>query len=111
MGEKKKVRLFHYTISNQGGEIHGTLPFSHGPTKHSLKDVINAFETHSNLKKNKTVERYKFFTRVQEGELLKEFIIDLKILASTCNFSTLWESLVHDQIICGIHDSKLRGDL
>ena len=111
MGEKKKVKLFHYTISNQGREIYGTLPFSHGPTKHSLKDVINAFETHSNLKKNKTVERYKFFTRVQEGELLKEFIIDLKILASTCNFSTLWESLVHDQIICGIRDSKLRGDL
>ena len=111
MGEKKKVKLFHYTISNKGGEIHGTLPFSHGPTKHSLKDVINAFETHSNLKKNKTVERYKFFTRVQEGELLKEFIIDLKILASTCNFSTLWESLVHDQIICGIRDSKLRGNL
>lgn len=32
-------------------------------------------------------------------------------LASTCNFTTLRESLVRDRIICGIRDSKLREDL
>ena len=95
--EKTKVKLFLYIIGNQGREIYDTLPFSRSPTEHSLEDVINAFEAHCNLKKNETVERYKFFTRVQEeGELLEKFIVDLKILASTCNFSTLWESLVHD---------------
>ena len=93
--EKTKVKLFLYTIGNQG-----------------LKDVIDGFETHCNPKKNETVERYKFFTRVQEeGEPLEKFIVDLKILASTCNFTTLRESLVRDRIICGIRDSKLREDL
>ena len=110
--EKTKVKLFLYTIGNQGREIYYTLPFSRGPTERSLKDVIDAFETHCNPKKNETVERYKFFTRVQEeGEPLEKFIVDLKILASTCNFTTLRESLVRDRIICGIRDSKLREDL
>ena len=110
--EKTKVKLFLYTIGNQGREIYDTLPFSRGPTERSLKDVIDAFETHCNPKKNETVERYKFFTRVQEeGEPLEKFIVDLKILASTCNFTTLRESLVRDRIICGIRDSKLREDL
>ena len=108
--EKTKVKLFLYTIGNQGLEIYDTLPFSRGPTERSLKDVIDAFETHWNPKKNETVERYRFFTRVQEeGEPLEKFIVDLKIL--TCNFSTLRESLVRDRIICGIRDSKLREDL
>ena len=110
--EKTKVKLFLYTIGNQRREIYDTLPFSRGPTERSLKDVIDAFETHCNPKKNETVERYKFFTRVQEeGEPLEKFIVDLKILASTCNFTTLRESLVRDRIICGIRDSKLREDL
>ena len=110
--EKTKVKLFLYTIGNQGREIYYTLPFSRGPTERSLKDVIDAFETHCNPKKNETVERYKFFIRVQEeGEPLEKFIVDLKILASTCNFTTLRESLVRDRIICGIRDSKLREDL
>lgn len=44
-------------------------------------------------------------------EPLEKFIVDLKILASTCNFGTLWDLLVRDRIICGIRNSKLREDL
>ena len=88
--EKTKVKLSLYIIGSQGREIYDTLPFTHDPNERSLKDVIHAFEVHCNPKKNETVERYKFFTRVQEeGEPLEKFIVDLKILASTCNFSTL----------------------
>ena len=103
--EGKTLSLFYLQPGTRD-----TLPFSRGPTERSLKDVIDAFETHWNPKKNETVERYRFFTRVQEeGEPLEKFIVDLKIL--TCNFSTLRESLVRDRIICGIRDSKLREDL
>ena len=75
----------------------------------SLQDVMNAFEEHCNLKKNETVERYKFFTRIQEeGESIKKFVTDLKLLAATCNFGTLHDSLLRDRIICGIRNSALR---
>jgi len=38
-------------------------------------------------------------------------MVDLKIVASTCHFSAMWDSLVRDRIICGICDAKIREDL
>ena len=110
--EQTKVMLFLYIIGNQGREIYETLSFERGPSEQTLKDVIDAFEQHCNPKKNETVERYRFFTRVKEAtEPLEKFVVDLKILATTCNFGTLQDSLIRDRIICGIRDSKLREDL
>ena len=43
--------------------------------------------------------------------MLEKFITDLKLLATTCNFGDLKDSLVRDQIICGIQDKQLREDL
>ena len=110
--EQTKVKLLLYIIGNQGREIYETLPFECVPSERTLEDVIDAFEQHCNPKKNETVEHYKFFTRIQEAtEPLEKFIVDLKILASTCSFGTLKDSLIQDRIICGIHDSKLREEL
>ena len=73
---------------------------------------MDAFDKHCNPKKNETVERYKFFSRFQNpGESLEKFITDLKLLATTCNFGDLKDSLVRDRIICGIQDKQLREDL
>lgn len=65
--EKTKVKLFLYTIGNQGREIYDTRPFSRGPTERSLKDVIDAFETHCNPKKNETVERFTLGCKKKES--------------------------------------------
>ena len=110
--EQTKVKLFLYIIGNQGREIYETLSFERGPSKRTLKDVIDAFEQHCNPKKNETLELYRFFTRVQEAtEQLEKLVVDLEILAATCNFGTLQDSLIRDRIICEIRDSKLRDDL
>ena len=42
---------------------------------------------------------------------MDKFITHVKILAATCNFEQLKESLIRDRIICGMTDSKLRQDL
>ena len=70
------------------------------PDKRTLQDVMNAFEEHCNPKKNETVERYKFFTRIQEeGESTEKFVTDLKLLAATCNFGTLHDSLIREELV------------
>ena len=70
---------------------------------------MDAFDKHCNPKKNETVERYKFFSRFQNpGESLEKFITDLKLLATTCNFGDLKDSLVRDRII---QDKQFREDL
>ena len=68
---------------------------------------MNTFEEHCNPKKNVTVERYKFITRIQEGESIEKFVTDLKLLAATCNFGMLHDSLIRYRIIRGIRNSML----
>ena len=113
--EKTKMKLFLYLIGSKGREIYETLSFTSGPDDRNLSHVLEDFEAHCNPKKNKIVERYKFFQRFQEpGEPFERFVTDLKVLASTI-IMQFWNSerfiLVHDRIICGIQDKQLREDL
>ena len=110
--ESMKVKLFLYLLESQGREIYSTMAFEAPGHKRNLKQVMDAFDQHCNPKKSETVERYKFFSRFQNpGESLEKFITDLKLLATTCNFGDLKDSLVRDQIISGIQDKQLREDL
>ena len=70
------------------------------------------FDGHCNPRKNETVVGFKFFSRTQDpGESQEKFVTDLKLLAATCNFGDLKDSLVRDRIICGIQDRQLREEL
>ncbi len=106
--EDTKVKYFKYLIGPQGREVYETLNFDDG----TLASVVDAFEKYCNPSKSETVERYKFFTRYQETcENYDKYITDLKVLASTCNFGTLNDSLIRDKIVCGITDKHLRERL
>ena len=112
MKESMKVKLFLYLLWSRGREIYSTMTFEAPVHERNLKQVMDAFDRHCNPKKNETVERYKFFSRFQNPrESLENFITDLKLLATTCNFGVLKDSLVRDRIICGIQDKQLREDL
>ena len=110
--EKVKVKMVLYVIGSKGREIYETLHFEKARDERTLQDVMNAFEEHWNLKKNETVGRYKFFTCIQEeGKSIEKFVRDLKLLAATCNFGTLHNSLIRIRIICGIRNSMLCEEL
>ena len=69
VGKKEEtiVKLFLYIVGSQGREIYETLSFDQEPKERSFKDIVEAFSNYCDPKKNETVERYKFFTRVQEN--------------------------------------------
>lgn len=82
------------------------------PQDRTFEQVIIAFGSHCNPKKNEIVERYKFFMRMrQTNESLEQFVTDLKVLAASCNFGSLKESLVRNRTICGIRDKQLREEI
>ena len=59
-----------------------------------------------------SIERFKFFTRNQEPEkTFEKFLTELKLLASSCNFADLEDSLLRDRVVCGILDSNMRERL
>ncbi|XP_070567222.1 uncharacterized protein [Ptychodera flava] len=110
--ESQKCKLFLYLIGREGREIHETMKFDSEEKDRKLEDLVKAFDNYCNPKKNETVERYKFFSRSQEAnENLDKYVTDLKILAATCNFGSLQESLIKDRLVCGINDSRLRERL
>ena len=57
--EATKVKLFLYLIGSQGREIYDTMAFEAPASERSLSQVLVAFDTHCNPKKNETVERLK----------------------------------------------------
>ena len=110
--EDMKVTVSLYLIGTGGSEFCETLPSASAPSDRTLAQFIKAFDGRCDPKKSETVERYKFFTRFQkQGESFEKFITELRILAATCNFDTLHDSLLRDRIIYCILDSHLREEL
>ncbi|CAG9836256.1 unnamed protein product [Diabrotica balteata] len=70
----------------------------------TFREVVGKFEKYCNPKKNLTVEKHYFLTRVQkDGETIEDFMTSLKNLSLTCELGILKESLVCDMFIIGLN--------
>lgn len=73
-----------------------------------LTDVISKFEGYFAPKKNLAIERHKFLSRRQlNNESLEAFLTDLKNLASSCELSSLADSLTKDVFILGLNEENV----
>ena len=71
--------------------------------------VMHKFEEHCTPRKNETYERYVFRNRIQkESESIEQYATDLRLRSQSCNFGTLCDSMIRDQIIIGVQDNKVR---
>lgn len=110
--ENVSVKLFYYLIGEAGRELCETLMSDGTSARRKLSDLITAFDEHCNPKVNETVERYRFFTRNQgQKEGIDSYVTDLKVLASTCNFGEIKDSLIRDRIVCAGNDAGLKERL
>ncbi|RWS19639.1 uncharacterized protein B4U80_07483, partial [Leptotrombidium deliense] len=80
--------------------------------KETLQKVKDAFKAYCDPKGNVTYRRYVFRNRLQrEHEDFDMFLTDVKLLAQDCEFDKLTDSMILDQIICGIRNDSLRGNM
>ncbi len=63
--KKTKVKLFSYLVGESGRELLDTLMGETEKKDWKIKDVIDKFDAHCNPSVNKTVERYRFFSRLE----------------------------------------------
>ncbi|VDH90159.1 Hypothetical predicted protein [Mytilus galloprovincialis] len=96
--DKFKVKMFKYLIGSRGREVYDTLTFAETENDRTVDIVLQKFDTYCNPLKNETVERYKFNSRTQQS-------------AAHCGYGALEESLIIDQIVCGIKDTQVRERL
>ncbi|VDI59165.1 Hypothetical predicted protein [Mytilus galloprovincialis] len=97
--EQAKVKLFQYLVGTRGREIYLTMAFDQEPQNRTLAMVLQAFDGYCNPKRNETVERYRFNMRNQnKEETFEKYVTELKILATTCNYGAVQESLIRDKL-------------
>lgn len=113
--EVKTSTLLH-VIGPDAIEIFNTFqwtePGDNVDDKTKVDKVLAKFEKYCSPKKNVVFERHIFNTRKQGlSEKVDTFVTDLKILARSCEFENLHDSLIRDRIVCGINSDTVRGRL
>lgn len=107
--EAQKVALLLHVAGEEAQEVYETFNL---PDDVTFETVIQKFEKYCIPKKNETYERYKFRMRMQEeGETFEAFYRDLSIKVKSCEFATLADSMLRDQVVYGTSDKKLRQRL
>ena len=110
--DARKVALLLTIAGPQAIEVYNTFVYEDGEDQSKFNTVLAKFEAYCSPKKNETYERYVFRSRLQQpGESVDGFVTDLKIKAQSCNFGTLKDSMIKDQIVFGIDDKKVRERL
>ncbi|VDI46803.1 Hypothetical predicted protein [Mytilus galloprovincialis] len=94
-----------------GREIYNTFNFGeHEADK--LPVLLKKFEDYCIPKKNVTVIRHRFNTRVQNSsESIDQYLTDLKLIAKNCEFEHLKDGLIRDRIVCGTNSSRVKERL
>ena len=102
--------MLHY-IGAPSVEVYNTFTFEAGKEL-DLKTVTTKFDGYFMPRKNLTLERNKFFSRVQKPtETADQYVTELKNLASNCEFGDLQSSLIKDRIVSGARSEAVRGRL
>lgn len=93
-------------------EVLEGLPF---PSEIDRQDAVKIIEVLENFcvgTCNETYERYKFGSRNQKlEEHFDAYVGSLRVLAKSCNFGELHDSLIRDRIVLGIRSENTRRKL
>lgn len=108
---KRICSLLLHCMGQEGIAIYNTF----GIAKKDVNNysvLLDKFDSYFLPKRNTTFERHKFFIRSQkDGESIENYVTELKILAATCEFENLKDSLIRDRVVCGIQNDTLREKL
>ena len=77
-----------------------------------LEPVLRKFDEYMNPKKNIPYLRYKFFSYNQsEGQNIDDYVTELKLKSTHCEFGLLKENLRRDRIVAGVRDTRVQERL
>ncbi|XP_048747335.2 uncharacterized protein K02A2.6-like [Ostrea edulis] len=111
-GEEIQANTFLHIIGPDALEIYNTFTWAEAGDEKKLAKIIEKFTTYCNPKKNVAYERHIFNRRSQNpGEKIDAYVTELRILAKSCEFGDLHDSLIRDRIVCGIASDSVRRRL
>ncbi|KAK3920985.1 hypothetical protein KUF71_010200 [Frankliniella fusca] len=105
--EEYQANSLLYIMGQRANQVVATLDLTAAEKKNYTR-LMEALDALYKATKNTVYDRAKFFRRSQQpGEPAAEFIMDVKKLATPCEFGDLKDSLIRDIIILGIRDEAL----
>ena len=95
-----RTAMFISCIGLDALDIYEGLSFANEAERNDIETVLTKFEDYCVGSTNETFEAFKFNCRRQApGESIEEFVADLRRLIKTCNYESLEERLLKDQIV------------
>ena len=109
-----QAAMLRYTFSSETRNIYESFNLSN-VEKNDPAIIIAKVEEFARGIVNETLERHKFFKRLQEeGECFDDFLTEVKLLSKNCNFCNTddcFGSLLRDRIVSGISRDDVREKL
>lgn len=82
------------------------------PGEATLTAIFAALNGHFKPRVSEVVASFKFFSRRrQEGESVNDYVAALNKLVDDCNFTTMRDRMMRDQIVSGINDTGMQTRL
>ncbi|GBN44356.1 Retrovirus-related Pol polyprotein from transposon 412 [Araneus ventricosus] len=107
--EIQKLAILLHVIGMECLEIYNT--FSEVSSA-SMNDILANCEGHFVLQRNITYERQRLFLLVQrEGQSVDDFITELRKQLRNCDYGSQSDSVLVDQLVRGLRESRLRERL
>lgn len=99
-------------IGEQAYELLSTLASPSKPSSLSYTVAVDLLRAHLQPTPSILAERYRFRQRRQvAGELIADYVADLKKMARYCEFKTNLEENLRDQFVCGLRSDLIRQRL
>lgn len=109
IAEAKKLHLFLSAIGEEAYVTLRSLLLPKTPSTSSYPEVVFALKEHYSPRRSVVSERYHFNQRKQASqETVAEFVVQLKKLASLCDFGAFLEQALRDRLIAGLHSEAIR---
>ncbi|XP_037572452.1 uncharacterized protein LOC119454651 [Dermacentor silvarum] len=107
--EATKTALLLSVAGEEALDVFNNFVFSGEENKEDYNTVFAKFEEYCTEQQNEIHERYVFRSRSQgEAEPFEQFLRELKKQAQHCNFGTMVDDMVRDQIVFGTNSPRLR---
>lgn len=106
--EAVQVATLKSCIGGDAWKIFSTFDFDSADDRKKIAPVKAKYKAYFEPKRNITFERYKFRGMTQDRARVDEWVTDLRRQAARCDYGTLCNSVIRDQMVYGCADDKCR---
>lgn len=112
LNKERRAATLLTSLGSDALDILEGLPFEEELQRKDPDIILTKLEKYCIGEVNESFERYTFNKRDQEShEQIDAYVSALRVLAKTCNYGQLTDSLIRDRIILGIRDNAARKRL